>query len=118
MLESGIPMPTIAAETSTCLSSLDQAPLAVQEFVVRERLLPDLQEAVAAALGVFDVSGQITLFLEEDPDISESWVEIRVAARGSVEDIMKAHDSYSERLLTLPTTSTRQIRLFLHVARD
>ena len=108
----------IAAESPTDLSFLDRAPIAVQEFVIRERLLPDLREAISAALRVFDIPGPITLSLEEDPDVHETWVEIRVAARGGVEDIMRAHESYLERLLSLPTTSTRQIRLFLHVAKD
>ena len=111
-------MALITAESSTGLTLMDRAPLAVQEFVLRKGLSSDLGEAVSVASQVFDVAGPVSLSVEEDPDISESWIEINVSARGSVDEVMKAHERYTERLLSLPATSARQIRLFLHIARD
>jgi hypothetical protein len=111
-------MAIITSEPHAGLSALDLAPTAVQEFVIRRGLSSDLREAVALAGKVFDVSGAITLSVEEDPDTGESWVEMGVAARGSVDTVMKSHENYTERLLSLPTAPSRQIRLFLHIARD
>jgi hypothetical protein len=90
----------------------------VQEFVMRYGLLPGLRETALLAAAVFDVSEPITLFAEVDPDTGERWIEMNVAARGSIEQVMAAHDSFTERQLSLPNSPARQIRLFVHIARD
>jgi hypothetical protein len=111
-------MASISADLFASLSMLDLAPAAVQEFVTRQGLFSELQDVVALVRQVFHVAGPISLSLEEDPDTGESWVEVKVAARGSVDNVMQAHERYTESLLSLPSTSSRQIRLFLHIARD
>ena len=111
-------MISTTVESAARQSVLDCASAEVQEFVARKGLGVDLHQAAVLACGVFDMSGPMMLSIEEDPDTGESWVEMSVAARGSVESVMKAHETYSERLRSLSGGSCREIRLFLHIARD
>ena len=111
-------MAAIAVESLPDLSMPDLASPGVREFVVRLGLQAELQDAVSLAQRVFHVSGPLPLSLEVDPDTGETWIEVKVAAHGSVEDVMKAHEDYTERRLALPKTCHRQVRLFLHIARD
>jgi len=111
-------MSSIATESLAAPSVVDFAPAAVREFAIRHGLITNLQETIALASRVFDVAGSIALGIEEDPDTGESWIEMKVAARGSIEHVMKSHESYTERLLSHSAKRCPQIRLFLHIARD
>lgn len=111
-------MSSITAPSSTGISTLDSASLEAQEFVARQGLLADLRETLVMASDAFDLSEPIALSVEEDPDTGEKWMEMNVAARGSVEEVMAAHESFMDRQLALQPTSALQIRLFLHIARE
>ena len=113
MLQS-TPMASVSTMSVFDLSA-DAVPIPVREFAVRRGLLSSLQEALVLASRTFDISVPISLSVEEDPDTGESWLEMRVAARGDVEEVMRAHEEYINRSLCLPSTSSRQIRLFLHM---
>ncbi len=105
-------MVSTVAEASVPPSPLTTAPAAVRDYVTQRGLETRVKQVVSLAQVVFEVAHPILLAVEDDPDTGETWIEVNVAVRGSVDEVKTAHDAFMERLLRLPTASDARFDYF------
>jgi hypothetical protein len=97
----------------------DTLPSDVERFCRDRDLLTDLPEAISLISANFDMAVAPSLSVETDPETGEQWLEISVAARGTVAEIAAARRQHNRQwLVAAPLRIKENVRLFLHVAPE
>jgi len=92
---------------------------AVQDFCRVRGLLPELQGTLSLINEHFAIAAPLALTIETDPETGDEWVEISVAARGSIVEVAEARRQYNRRwLASAPKKITDNVRLFLPMAPE
>lgn len=84
---------------------VQELPPKCQSFATDRDLANEIKLATELAKTIFPFSTSISFSLEHDPEVTDSWIEIRVATQGTTSDLLRGSKKFSAEWVshTLPT---------------
>src|SRR5262249_45029667 len=72
----------------------------VRAFCAQEDITAELRIAIDLAKQCFDLDGEPSVRLEQDPEVESSYLVVDVVAKGSIDGVVAAYNSYASEWAT------------------